>query len=189
MADHHDLAPLEAREPADDRLVVREGAIPGELDEVLEQELDVVEGVGTRRVARQLHLLPRRQLGEDLLLELARLPLEPLDLVGEVDRPARQLAQLVDLPLQLDDGPLELEHLSVVGRLRGHRRCYPDLPARSQAASSCTSTSSAVLYHVTAGSERNQPSCRRAYLRVAAWMRSTSSASGSPPRRHARTSR
>src|SRR5262249_51348250 len=118
VADHHHLAPVEARHAADDRLVVGEGAVAGELDELVEEELDVVERERSRRMAAELHLLPRRELGEDLFLELASLLLQALDLLAKIDAAARELAQLVDLLLELDDRPLELEDLPIGARAR-----------------------------------------------------------------------
>ena len=63
-------------------------------------------------MARELHLLPRRQLGEDLALQLARLALEAANL--EVELRAAELLELGDLVLELDDRPLELERLAGV---------------------------------------------------------------------------
>ena len=83
-------APAEASDAADDRLVVAEGAIAVQLDEVVDEARDVVERERAQRMARQQHLLPRRQLGEDLALQLARLALEAADL--EVELRAAELA-------------------------------------------------------------------------------------------------
>ncbi len=60
--DEHGRA-AEAADAADDRLVVAEGAITVQLDELLEEDRGVVEGVRAQRMARELDLLPRRQLG------------------------------------------------------------------------------------------------------------------------------
>src|SRR5262249_37616151 len=122
VADHHDLAAVEARHPADDRLVVGEGAVAGELDELVEEELHVVEGERARRVPAELDLLPGSELGEHFLLELARLLLEPLNLLAEIDAAARELAQLLDLALELDDRSLEVEDLAVAAARRDRRR-------------------------------------------------------------------
>ena len=78
---------------------------------------------GRARVARELDLLLRREVGEDLLLELARLLLEPADLGGEVDRLGRQAAELADLPLEVDDRPLELEDHAVRERRAVRSTC------------------------------------------------------------------
>src|ERR1700730_7822417 len=51
--------PLEAAEPAHDGLVVAEDAIAVELDEVVEEEAEEVEGVRTLRVTGELRALPR----------------------------------------------------------------------------------------------------------------------------------
>src|SRR5262249_2287630 len=125
--------------------------------ELLEQDVDVVQGVRPRRVARQLDLLPRRKLGEDLLLQLARLVLQALDLVAEIDRPLRQLLQLVDLLFQVDDRPLELQDLPII---RTRLRVHPD--PFNQLARPATSPSAADVYHATSGSARNHARWRRA---------------------------
>ena len=49
---------VEAREPADDRGVVGERAVAVQLLEVGAQRLDVVEGEGPLRMARDLRHLP-----------------------------------------------------------------------------------------------------------------------------------
>ena len=82
--------------------------------------LDVVERVGAVRVPRELHLLPRRELGEELARELGRLVLEPPQLGLEGAVAARELAQLAHARDELDDGLLEGEDVT-----RGHRRRGP----------------------------------------------------------------
>ena len=95
VADDHHRPPAEAPHAADDRLVVAEGAIAVQLDEVLEQAADVIERERAQRMARQQHLLPRRQLGEDLALQLARLALEPADLELELRRRRADLSSAI----------------------------------------------------------------------------------------------
>jgi hypothetical protein len=55
--DHHRLA-VEARQPADDGMVVGKGAIAVQFLEIGEDVLDVVERVGPLRMARHLGDLP-----------------------------------------------------------------------------------------------------------------------------------
>jgi hypothetical protein len=57
-ADHHHRASLEACHAADDGLVVGIGTVAVQLLELGEDHLQVVEGVGTLRVARELRHLP-----------------------------------------------------------------------------------------------------------------------------------
>ena len=123
----------EAADAADDRLVVAKGAIAVQLDEVLDEPADVVERERTQRMARQQHLLPGRQLGEDLALQLPRLALEAADLELEL-RPT-ELLELGDLVLELDDRALEVERLTSVDHGR-HRSVYstPELVGTGEAA-------------------------------------------------------
>src|SRR5262249_50250537 len=109
--DHHRLAAKTAH-AADDRLVVAEGAIAVQLDEVFEQARHVVERERTQRMARQQHLLPGRQLAEDLALQLARFTLQAADLQLELRAP--ELLELGDLVFQLHDRALEVERLAGV---------------------------------------------------------------------------
>ena len=74
--------------------------------------------------------LPRRELAVDLLGELLALLLQPGDLVGDVDRRVLvDVAQLVDLRLQLGDRLLEIEE----GLLHGVARAEPDAAHHSAA--------------------------------------------------------
>ena len=110
VADHHARLAVEAGEPADDRGVVRVGAVAVQLAEVAEHAGDVVERVGPLRMPRHLGDLPRGELAVDLLRELLALLGEPRDLVGDVDRGVLvHEAQLVDLLLQLGDRLFEFE--------------------------------------------------------------------------------
>ena len=83
MADHADALAAEAAEAADDRVVLAELAVAGEGDEIGDQGCDVVEAMRPLRMARDLRLLPRRQLGVEVAQRLRRLGLEPADLVGD----------------------------------------------------------------------------------------------------------
>ena len=67
VAHHHDRAPFEAGQAADDGGVVAEEPIAVELDEVVEEERDQVARVRPLRVAGELYALPGRQPGEDPL--------------------------------------------------------------------------------------------------------------------------
>src|SRR5204862_1901487 len=65
VADDDDRLALEAREAADERMIVRVHAVAVQLVEVGEAALEVVERVGTLRVACELCDLPRAQVRED----------------------------------------------------------------------------------------------------------------------------
>ena len=51
---------------ADERAVVAEAAVAAHLHEVVGQELEIVERVGPRRMAHDLHALPRGEVGVEL---------------------------------------------------------------------------------------------------------------------------
>ena len=106
--------PVERPEAADDRGIVGEAAIAVQLDEVGHQALDVVERVGAGGVSRELHLLPGRQLGEDLLLQLAGASFEQRDLRAQLGGAAAHPDQLFDLSFELDHRALEVERGGVV---------------------------------------------------------------------------
>ena len=110
MADHHARLAVEARETAHDRGVVGVRSIAVQLAKVGEQRVDVVERVGSLRMARDLRNLPSRQLAVDLFGKELALFRQPRDLVGNIDgRILVDVAELVDLLLKLGDRLLEVE--------------------------------------------------------------------------------
>jgi hypothetical protein len=109
VPDDDHAPPVIPREPADDGRVVPEAPIAVQLLPVLEEKLDVVERVGAVRVARELDLLPRAEIGEELASEAARLLLEATQLGLEVVVRLGELAELLDPRDQLDDRLLEGE--------------------------------------------------------------------------------
>ena len=91
MADDADALAAEAAEAADDRLVLAEFAVAGERREIGDQAVDVIEAMRPLRMARDLRLLPGRQLG----IEVARASARPCassarDLVVDRDRRRRR---------------------------------------------------------------------------------------------------
>ena len=76
---------------------------PANGDELRDQRVDVVEAMRPLRMAGDLRLLPRRQLGVEVAQRLRRLGFEPADVVGDVGRVAAGLhrAQFLDLGLEL----------------------------------------------------------------------------------------
>ena len=72
---------------------------------------DIVEAMRPLRMARDLRLLPRRQLGVEVAQRLRRLGLEPVDLVGDVGGVAARLhgAQFLDLLFEFGDRLFEIE--------------------------------------------------------------------------------
>ena len=100
-----DALAAEAAEAADHRLVVAEFAVAGERDEILDQRGDIVDAVRPLRMARDLGLLPGRQVGVELVERGAAFassrvissPMAPLVALGE-------RAQFLDLGLELGEG-------------------------------------------------------------------------------------
>ena len=118
VADHHDRAVVEACHPADDGGIIGETAIAMKLVEIAEDVLQVVQGVGTLGMPRELRDLPRAEVLEDRLGELAALLLEALDLVTEADLAVvADQPELLDLGLELGDGLFEVEIVGVHWRL------------------------------------------------------------------------
>ena len=88
MTDQHHAAPVDAREAADDRGIVGEGAITRQRQEILREPRHIILEVRAFRVTRDLRLLPRRQLGVGVAQQLVRLGLEPADFGVDIDRPS-----------------------------------------------------------------------------------------------------
>src|SRR5262249_43348041 len=130
--DNHGLV-LEAGEPAHDRFVVSVDAIAVELDEILEEETEEVEGVRALRVTGELRALPGRQRAIDPLLRPPETLLETVDLVARALRILGR-AKLRDAVLELQERPLELKLVRHTRRVyfrgRGSPRLSPAAPRR-----------------------------------------------------------
>ena len=72
--------------PGDDRLVVADGPVAVELDEAVEDQLQVVAGLGTILMAGDPDGLPGVEVGEDRPLQVRQFPAHPADRVGRVGR-------------------------------------------------------------------------------------------------------
>jgi hypothetical protein len=105
-----------ARQTTLDRTVVPVGPIAGERRVVLEQAGDVVGEMRPLGLARDLGLLPGRQLGIGLAQQALGAGFEPADLLRQVElvAAAAQVAQLLDLAFQLADRFLEIEQLALL---------------------------------------------------------------------------
>ena len=112
--------PLDACQAADDRGVVGEGAVAGELMELVADQAEVIERVRPLRMARQLRDLPGRQRAEDLRGAHAQLLLQAADFGVDVDRLAGAgAAQFLDLRFQVGDRLFEVEKVWIHGRKLG----------------------------------------------------------------------
>ncbi len=71
--------------------------------EIDEHPLNVVQSVRPIRVPRKLNLLPRRQIGIDVLLGQFDFFFNSLDLIGKIQiRILRRLHEFLQLPLQFE---------------------------------------------------------------------------------------
>ena len=117
LADQRDRPALEAPEPRDERGIFRTSAIAVQLDEVLQQALDVVEGVRTLRVTRELDQPPDLFVG-GLLLDAIELSLKTLDLAGKTSATKEWQAPQAAQPLAEMDLVLTGHWQRVAGRGR-----------------------------------------------------------------------
>jgi hypothetical protein len=115
VADDDHAAPMVLADSGNQGAVFGKSTIAVELHEILEQALDVIVGVGAIRMPRELHLLHRRKLGEDLACQLGGLVLEPLELGTKTVVFMRELAQLAHARDELHDGTLEGQDVSHSG--------------------------------------------------------------------------
>ena len=83
VADEHHLDVIEVSKPRHDRLVVAEGAVAVQFEKLLENQIEVVAGLGALLVSRNLNNLPWIQIGIDLTLELRQLAAQPPNLLGD----------------------------------------------------------------------------------------------------------
>ena len=131
-AENNDAMPAESAHPADHGGVLGEGAVAGERRELVDQPADIVQAVRPLRMARDLDLLPRRQLRIALADEPRHLRFKPADLLGDIEAAiVRQAAQLVDLAFKLGDRPFELQKMPHQ-RFRRARGCAVSTRRRSR---------------------------------------------------------
>ncbi len=111
LAEDRDRTTAEAAETREHGGVLAEGAVAGERGPFLDEGADVVDRVGTVRMAGDLRLLPGRQLGVEIHQRLGGLGLQLGDVVGDGDGVTRlrQRLQLLDLAVQVGHRLFELE--------------------------------------------------------------------------------
>jgi orotidine-5'-phosphate decarboxylase len=85
MADHHARLAVEARQAANDGMVVRVTAVTMQFLEVGENQVDVVQGIGPLRMPRDQGALPRRELGVDLFGQALVFGIETGNFLGNLD--------------------------------------------------------------------------------------------------------
>src|SRR5690606_31037830 len=79
---HHHATPVKARDPGDDGWIIFESPITVQLQELIKQETNVVQRVRTRRVARKLYLLNRREFGKHLPRQTRRAIFQTIEFVS-----------------------------------------------------------------------------------------------------------
>lgn len=65
MTNDHHRSPFQTRDTADDGFVISIGAIARQLIKLIKRQTDIIRGVRTLRMARQLGYLPCAEIGED----------------------------------------------------------------------------------------------------------------------------
>ncbi|CNU54349.1 Uncharacterised protein [Salmonella enterica subsp. enterica serovar Bovismorbificans] len=65
MTNDHHRSPFQTRDTADDGFVISIGAIARQLIKLIKRQTDIIQGVRTLRMARQLGYLPCAEIGED----------------------------------------------------------------------------------------------------------------------------
>src|SRR5829696_1994599 len=110
MADQHDSVAGDGGKAAEDRRIVGEGAVARQRKEVLRKPSDIILEVWALRMARDLCLLPRSQLGIGVAEKLGGLGVEPADLGVEVELAGTgRVAKLRHASLELRDRLLEFK--------------------------------------------------------------------------------
>ena len=121
MADDGHGRALVEGEAGHDRRVVGEAAVAVDLQEILGQGLDIVQGIGPLRVAGDLDDLGRGQIGLDLGPFRLDLAAEGGDFLGRAGLAGQQ--DRVDLLLEIEDRLLE--RIEIVGFVHGHKDTCP----------------------------------------------------------------
>ena len=146
VSDHHGGAAAEPGEAGDEGAVVAEEPVPGEFDETVRHQAEVVERVGTMRVPRDLDALPGVQVPVDFPAHRVELGLEARDLIRHVDRlRLGELLEPLDPGLEFDDRLLEVEAsihgvLSIFRWSRRYSTILTGVPTGTIAYSSSTSS-------------------------------------------------
>ena len=141
MAHHHHRLALEFGQPSNDGFVVGEEPVTVQLDELLHEPVDVIQGVGSFRVPGQLDALPGRQVTEDLLTQLLSALLQPLNLLGQFDVLAgAEIFHILNFLLQLNKRTFKIEDELVHSPLSYCRPVYrialwaAEIPSLAEAA-------------------------------------------------------
>src|SRR5262249_1702183 len=83
VADHANALAVKSAEAADDGLVLAEFTVAGERGKISDEAVDEIETVRPLRMSRDLRLLPRCQIGIDLLQRRSGLGLDTTDFFGD----------------------------------------------------------------------------------------------------------
>ena len=120
VADQHDGSAIQPGETPDDGLVVRVHPVAVQFVPLLAEHRNVIECVRPLRMPRELHHLPRGEVGEDAGRQCTTLRLQARDLLTDVDLGVGgNKTQLVDFRLELGDRLLEFQE----GQRHGRSGC------------------------------------------------------------------
>jgi hypothetical protein len=116
VADHHDRAIPQPRQPAHDGGILAKGAVPGQRRELGKERGNIVAAMRAFGVARHLAFAPRRQRLVEVAQHVRRLAVERAGLFLDIHLlvGARERAQFFGLALDLGEGFFEVE-------VMGHR--------------------------------------------------------------------
>src|SRR5260370_16085315 len=106
-----DALAAETSKAADDGHVLTKSAVPRQRNEIGNQGRDIIEAMGTLRMASDLGFLPRRKLRVQLLERLCRFALQAGNLFADRGRTVRALqrSQFRHLSLDFCHPPFEVE--------------------------------------------------------------------------------
>jgi hypothetical protein len=85
VSDQDHRSSIQLAEPPHDRGVIPEASIAVKLDKILKHRAEVMGSLGTVNMPGELCDLPRRQVGENLLLQTLELLLQGLELFAKMN--------------------------------------------------------------------------------------------------------
>jgi hypothetical protein len=136
VADDHDGLAIQPRPAADDRGVFPIQPVAMQLDEIAEHRSEIVVREGPLVRACHLNALKGREVPVNFLAQLRELSLERRDLQRHIELAiARELFQLVDLALELENGFFKVQggrgHRDMLGPSAGADEMHPVRPEQS----------------------------------------------------------
>lgn len=104
MTNDHHRSPFQTRDTADDGFVISIGAIARQLIKLIKRQTDIIRGVRTLRMARQLGYLPCAEIGEDFARQFYAFFAQAMDFFIDINIqfliPAAYRSQRIDFRFQ-----------------------------------------------------------------------------------------